>query len=344
MIYDKRYQVFVSSTFADLKEERQNVMQVLLEADCIPAGMELFPASGELWELIQKVIEESDYYVVILAGRYGSVTAEGISYTEKEFDHAVSVGKPILAFLHEKPDEIPAGKFELEATARSKLGSFWEKVERGRVCKYWTNPDDLGGKVSRSINQAIKRQPTEGWIQGRYAANEGLIAELMNLRAENDRLSSAVPISDATPPEDTNEFASGSDVYELHGTFEVGDEKISVDWVISIEWKRIFEIFGPLLFVSTDEQQIRAGLTQAIRNKYLNDILSEYKDIDVKDLKSMSINEPDFSQIKIQFLALGLIARKERRDLDGTTRLYWTLTPYGEIKLIKESAIRKSNT
>ena len=56
MTYDKRYQVFVSSTFVDLKEERQTVMQVLLEADCIPAGMEIFPATGELWELIQNVI------------------------------------------------------------------------------------------------------------------------------------------------------------------------------------------------------------------------------------------------------------------------------------------------
>ena len=81
MAVDKRHQVFVSSTFADLQEERQTVMQVLLEADCIPAGMELFPASGELWELIQNVIEESDYYVVILAGRYGSITAEGICMT-----------------------------------------------------------------------------------------------------------------------------------------------------------------------------------------------------------------------------------------------------------------------
>jgi len=152
MISDKRYQVFVGSTFADLIEERQTVMQVLLEADCIPAGMELFPASGELWELIQEVIEESDYYVVVLAGRYGSVTAEGISYTEKEFDHAVRVGLPILAFLHEKPEEIPSGKTELEASARSKLASFREKVERDRLCKFWTNPDDLGGKVSRSIN------------------------------------------------------------------------------------------------------------------------------------------------------------------------------------------------
>lgn len=52
---DKRYQVFVSSTFADLKDERSNVIQTLMEMDCIPAGMELFPAlDEEQFEFIKK--------------------------------------------------------------------------------------------------------------------------------------------------------------------------------------------------------------------------------------------------------------------------------------------------
>ena len=53
---DKRYQVFVSSTYADLKDERQRVIQVLMEMDCIPSGMELFPAADEdQWQFIKKV-------------------------------------------------------------------------------------------------------------------------------------------------------------------------------------------------------------------------------------------------------------------------------------------------
>jgi hypothetical protein len=59
-----RYQVFVSSTYRDLQQERQQVMQALLELDCIPAGMELFPATDDdQWTLIKKVIDNSDYYV-----------------------------------------------------------------------------------------------------------------------------------------------------------------------------------------------------------------------------------------------------------------------------------------
>jgi hypothetical protein len=51
---EKRYQVFISSTFQDLQEERKEVMQALLELDCMPAGMELFPAANEdQWSLIR---------------------------------------------------------------------------------------------------------------------------------------------------------------------------------------------------------------------------------------------------------------------------------------------------
>ncbi|MGP5383387.1 DUF4062 domain-containing protein [Glutamicibacter arilaitensis] len=60
---NKREQVFVSSTFEDLKEARDTVIFGLLEADCFPAGMELFPASNaSQWELIKSIIDDSDYY------------------------------------------------------------------------------------------------------------------------------------------------------------------------------------------------------------------------------------------------------------------------------------------
>lgn len=39
---DKRYQVFVSSTYADLQEERQEVMQALLELDAYPLEWSCF--------------------------------------------------------------------------------------------------------------------------------------------------------------------------------------------------------------------------------------------------------------------------------------------------------------
>jgi len=110
---DKRYQIFVSSTYADLKEERRAVIQAVIELGCLPAGMELFPAADEeQLEFIKKVIDDCDYYLLIIGGRYGSITADGISYTEQEYDYAVSRGLKVIALLHENPDEIPFGKSE----------------------------------------------------------------------------------------------------------------------------------------------------------------------------------------------------------------------------------------
>jgi len=147
------------------------VIQALLELDCIPAGMELFPASDEeRWSLITRVIDDCDYYIVIIGGRYGSVDEKGISYTEREYDYAVKRGIPVLAFLHSDADAIPAGKTELQQDARERLAAFRQKVEQ-RMCRHWRTPDDLGGVVSRSLVQAMKLQPGEGWVRGRFASD-----------------------------------------------------------------------------------------------------------------------------------------------------------------------------
>src|SRR5512142_1703025 len=108
-----KHQVFVSSTYRDLVDERKSVIHALLELDCIPAGMELFPAADEdAWTLIKEVIDGCDYYVLILAGKYGSTNPDGIGYTEMEFDYAVSIGKPVIAFLHENPESLSAANSE----------------------------------------------------------------------------------------------------------------------------------------------------------------------------------------------------------------------------------------
>ena len=101
---EKRYQVFISSTYADLQDERQEVIQALLELDCISAGMELFPAaSDDQWTLIKQVIDDCDYYRVIVAGRYGSIGHDGLSYTELEYRYANDTGKPIIGFVQKIP-------------------------------------------------------------------------------------------------------------------------------------------------------------------------------------------------------------------------------------------------
>jgi hypothetical protein len=128
--YERRYQVFVSSTFNDLQTERQKVLQAILEMKAFPSGMELFPsADDEQFEFIKREIESSDYYVVIVAGRYGSVGADGVSFTEKEYDYALVAGKPVMGFLFHDLGELKGNVLEHDPATESKLLAFREKVK-----------------------------------------------------------------------------------------------------------------------------------------------------------------------------------------------------------------------
>jgi len=163
---EKRYQVFVSSTYTDLIEEREIVIKTILEFDCIPAGMELFPATDEKqFDYIKKVIDNSDYYLVIVGGRYGSLTNEGISYTEKEYDYAVKKGINVIALLHSNLDVLPFNKSETNEEARLKLINFRKKLENGRIVKKWRNASEIASVTASSLRYVIETFPAVGWVR-----------------------------------------------------------------------------------------------------------------------------------------------------------------------------------
>ena len=106
-------------------------MHALLELDCIPSGMELFPAANESqWSLIKRVIDDCDYYILIVGGRYGSLGPDGISYTEMEYRYAIETDKPTIAFVHQDPPSIPSGKSEASDEGKQKLVAFRELVQK----------------------------------------------------------------------------------------------------------------------------------------------------------------------------------------------------------------------
>lgn len=154
---EKRYQVFVSSTYADLREERRKVIQALIEMDCIPAGMELFPAvDQQQWDFIRRVIDDCDYYLLIIGGRYGSMAPDGVSYTEKEYEYAIEKELPVVALLHESPDDLSVSRSDIDPAFRERLRAFRERVATGRLVRYWRTAEELPGLVAISLQKTIK--------------------------------------------------------------------------------------------------------------------------------------------------------------------------------------------
>lgn len=186
---EKRYQIFISSTFADLEEERKGVMEAIISLNCFPAGMEMFPATDtEQFEYIKTIIDESDYYVLIIAGRYGSTAEDGISYTEKEFEYARKKGIPILVFVKKDIDTIPVIKTDQDSEKKAKLTAFRKKVLEGRLANFWDNADELRYKLQNSLSREFKTHPRIGWIKGNTSADLALYGVIEKLREENASL------------------------------------------------------------------------------------------------------------------------------------------------------------
>ncbi len=328
---DKRYQIFVSSTYADLKDERTLVIQTLMEMDCIPAGMELFPAvDEEQWAFIQKVIDDCDYYLLIIGGRYGSTTPEGISYTEKEFDYAVQKGLKIVALIHGEPGIIPSNKSEQDPDLKKRLTDFIDKVKTGRLVKFWKNAQELPGLVSLSMSKTIKTYPATGWVRADKVASESILAEINQLRKENMQLRKTVTELDLNKKYKIENIADFDSDFIIHCSFSHPRSQ-TYHKEVKISWRKIFSSIAPFLIGYPNDQ--------LIENKFSR-FLKEFSTM--SDIFEIHINEQDFKTIAIQLKAYGLVKIEYSQTVDNKMALFWSLTPKGEKIMIENRIIRQN--
>lgn len=328
---EKRYQVFVSSTFADLQEERANVIQTLMEMDCIPAGMELFPAmDDDQLSFIKSVINDCDYYILIIGNRYGSEAAEGISYTEAEYDYAIAEGLPVLAFIHSDPDMIPVKLSDTDPLKRQKLEAFREKAQAGRLVKMWTNPAELPALVAKSLHRTIKILPRPGWVRGNAVASEQSLEEINELRKENMTLHQKVTEMEAQSPPEIPGLAPVTRTFDCTITWELGQtfEDLAAErlphlkrFTACMSWADYFAIIAPRLVNTPSDSEVNWVLAQAIFHRYVSPDVAP---------GTLVVQSTDFDTIRLQLRALNLIEWQQHERANGATELYWGLTHAGQ--------------
>lgn len=196
-----RYQVFISSTFEDLEKERKILSQTLLKKGCYPAGMEWFPAvDEEQFEYIKQVIDDTDYYIIVLGGLYGTISPDGKSYTEKEYDYAVEKGKRIIALVQKEPTQN-----ETDDDRKIKFLKFKRKVTSSRLVNFWTKPEELSGLLAISLDQTILKYPSQGWIR--------CDSDKCDARLQFIDINSAIPLLKFDRLEKIHVMASGTSTY-----------------------------------------------------------------------------------------------------------------------------------
>lgn len=339
---EKRYQVFVSSTYQDLIVERIEVIQALLELDCIPVGMEYFPAADDTqWDFIKKLIDESDYYVVIIAGMYGSEDENGISYTQKEYEYAISKGIPIISFIQKNVEELPSSKTEKEFEKIKKLESFKENAKK-KLCKFYITHQELGAVVSRSISQAKKNYPRTGWIRA-DSVSETSEKEIVQLYKKIENLEKQLNEKPNFYKTEIDNLSQGDEEIENFINLSYGwyNDLKTERKKIKITWNQIaYYSFPKLIENNTTENVFKSSISSCLREHYLNLNLDQKINGNLR----IAVSNDFYQTIKLQFQLLGMITfyeqeiiKEEKIKLIKTV----TLTDKGKEKLINLRAILK---
>ena len=357
---ERKYQVFVSSTYEDLQEERREVIHVLLELDCIPSGMELFPAADEdQWSLIKGVIDDCDYYIVIIAGRYGSIGPDGVSYTEMEYRYAVENNKPAVAFLHGDTDAIPNKHTEKTAEGREKLRVFCDLVQK-KMCKKWKTPHELGSVVGRSLTQLRKRHPGVGWVRGDQVPDREATEEILSLRKQIEHLEHKLNEVRTEAPLGTEQLAQGDDIFQV--SFLAAEDRgslVSFDplrseqplwkapYIAELRWDDIFYTVLPLMIIEAAEVAMRIALERRcspeIQTYFSKSSHSQSNPCPRGANVKCHINNESFRTILVQLRALGLIQESPRTRSVKDKGPYWTLTPFGDNVMNRLRAIKRTD-
>lgn len=322
-----KYQVFVSSTYDDLKEERDRVIQGILEMGHIPVGMEMFSAANDQqWKIIAKHIDESDYYVVIVAHRYGSMV-DGLSYTQKEYEYAVSRGVPVIGFIIESGQAWPADKMESGAESIRKLNDF-KRLVKSRPVGFWTSADDLYGKSTVALVKEFSSNPRVGWVRATAALGPEVTAEMSRLSAENSTLRDQLEeLTEKSQRERELEMA------KLMSTLENNKQRYSIRISGQREWQNssnhnmraLFKIMSPLMIVESTTDRLSKLIA-------INSVPSLEGAEEKRTGALIPMNE--LGAILSKFMALDLMAPSTRRHPVADKNEYWSLTDTG-IELAK---------
>lgn len=316
---EKVYQVFVSSTYSDLKDERKRVSDTLAKAGFISVGMELFPAADQQqFEFIKRVIDRSDYYVVIVGGRYGSLADDKVSFTEMEYEYARERKIPVLAFLHRTPEMIPVGKTDQNDDKAARLKRFRDTLANGRLIDFWDDAGDLCTKVTISVVNAANLTPGAGWVRGDQAIDPKVLQELERLRIENDALRAQLLDTDGAVITFPAHLSGPEDAISIELALRKKNERSLNTIQTQMTPRYVMESVVDLIIREVSEGVVSSNLANVYARQHL----------DWKDIAAISVEAEDLKKLRFHLEALGLIKAESRQ---GTSSKYiaWTLTEKG---------------
>jgi len=314
----KKYQIFVSSTYDDLREERDSVIKAILEMGHIPVGMEMFSAADEeQWKLIARQIQGSDYHVVVVAHRYGS-TIHGVSYTEKEYDFAITQDIPVLGFVIAESASWPNSRVEVSAV--SQVRRFKAKIQQRHVA-FWASANDLYGKVAISLMKQFAVTPRPGWVRATESIDPSVINELSRLSEENrhlrDELDRIRTVGQSVQIPELGQLIRLSLTVYLYSNGVLAAER---EESAEVSWLDLLRAVGPDLVTGAMSEDAVAQI-----------IIELALRLEESDERNYRIHTKSLDALRVELMAQGLIETERIDD-----EVYWRLTSQGRAFLLSK--------
>lgn len=150
--------VFLCSTYADLSEERDRVLDAVRRLQLQHDSMEFFGARANLpIESCLAEVRRSDVLVVVVGHRYGSLVPElGVSFSEAEYREGQRLGKPCLVYLRDENAPVLPKHFERDPDKLRLLERWKDALSTRHTTAKFSDHHELAVQVAADLSRTIQ--------------------------------------------------------------------------------------------------------------------------------------------------------------------------------------------
>lgn len=282
----------------------------------------------------QRLIDACEYFVILLGGRYGTLSPLGLSFPHREYIFAATRRKPVLALIHDQPLGLPDDAREATREGQVRRDDFARLLENKVLTYRWRETAELTELMGQVMPAMMREYPTPGWVRAdRMASGDetrALREQLAALEKEREMLLGGGRSV-------ARNLARGSDRVALAyscDVFEGGDCKQAMTRR-ELNWDGIFACVAPLMLEPVVEPVLRKALEEHIAQQALRDVRAEFPKAHA--VRNVTLTDQAFNQIKVQLRALGLIARATGPGAG----VQWRLTAQGDATMSQLVAQRR---
>lgn len=304
MTSNTRPQVYICTDPNDTGDVLYTITRVVLQLGGIPVYMHYTPESGEYdWPLTNKVIDQSDLFILLVGDSYGALSDTGESFIHREAVYAKSKSKKVVALL--KNTELKG----IPPVEVQRLRSLHRLTMTG-VFKYWNHKEDL---------MLISRQVLRDLLKPQLG-----LSDTKSVKPNEEHIPLHEAIADTLFDMKSYEMRFSGKVF-AHGNCH------EITRAVNLTWDMAFLNIGVMMTAPVSEDRMRSALESYVEEHYREEFMAAVKDSHA--LSNIRCNDIEFQRLKAFMKGAGVI-ENVATETSGL-RSYWQLTHVGENRLQK---------